>query len=205
MPDIRAQVILKNVNGIVADHFTNSWAFRGDDTVTETVAITAALKGFYDDLIPNTLSNFVAQNNHDVKFYDLPGTPPNYPFEETTFNLSSAPSAESLPTECALVTSFQGTRTPGFPQARRRGRLYIGPVKASGSSSGRPSSTVINELVNATEDFRTAINAITGDVQWCVWSVADQLMVEISDGWVDNAWDTQRRRGLSATTRTTWP
>lgn len=38
--------------------------------------------------------------------------------------------------------------------------------------------------------------------QWRIWSPTNNNSVLIDNGWVDNAWDTQRRRGVEATART---
>jgi hypothetical protein len=37
-----------------------------------------------------------------------------------------------------------------------------------------------------------------------VWSPSNGDAVPVTDGWVDNAWDTQRRRGIDRTARSTW-
>jgi hypothetical protein len=44
----------------------------------------------------------------------------------------------------------------------------------------------------------------TQDWTWCLYSRKLDLMPEIVGGWVDNAWDIQRRRGYAATSRTTF-
>ena len=50
------------------------------------------------------------------------------------------------------------------------------------------------------QDLKDCTNA----AQLGVWSVANNDLVLANDGWVDNSWDTQRRRGLDTTARTTW-
>jgi hypothetical protein len=39
---------------------------------------------------------------------------------------------------------------------------------------------------------------------WVVYSPTDDAYHEVANGWVDNAWDTQRRRGYKPTSRTTF-
>jgi hypothetical protein len=47
------------------------------------------------------------------------------------------------------------------------------------------------------------------DVQWCVYSpttpgdMSDKFK-QVTRGWIDNEWDTQRSRGLRATLRNGW-
>jgi hypothetical protein len=38
--------------------------------------------------------------------------------------------------------------------------------------------------------------------KWAVYSTVNATGVEVTNGWVENAWDTQRRRGRIATVRT---
>jgi len=204
MVTIRAQVILHTADAFAANYVTNSFAFTGTDPVPVLSGITTAIKDFYDDLTPSLMSSSITQNGHEIKYYDLPGPVPNYPIDEDTFNLAASWTGSPMPSEVALCLSFQGQRTPGFPQARRRGRVYIGPVGTAANTSGRPSSTFITMLANAATTFKSNILALGDDTVWSVWSVADQAGVGIDNGWVDNVWDTQRRRGVEETSRTTW-
>jgi hypothetical protein len=203
MSDWRAQVTLRTVDALPANFITNTWSF-GSTTVGDHTAVTTALKDFYDDIPAASISSAVAQNGHTVQFYVLPGVQPNYPFAETTFNLASAPSGTPLPSEVAVCLSFQGTRQAGFPQARRRGRIYLGPLGSGIVTAGRPSPTLRTNMANAALTFKAAIEAITGGIFWAVWSTADQLAVPVDNGWIDDAFDTQRRRGVEVTSRTTW-
>lgn len=203
MADMRAQVILKTVDNVAENYVTNSWAFKGEDTEESTTAITTALKNFYSNIV-SYLSPSIAQNGHAVKYYTLPGTKPNYPFDEDSFNLASAPAGTALPSEIAVCLSFQGTRAAGFPQARRRGRIYIGPLDQTAATGDRPSSGLLTAMAVQATNFSTEIDAITGDVQWAVWSPSDGQSVAIDNGWVDNAFDVQRRRGVAYTSRTTF-
>lgn len=201
----RAQVVLRTSDNVPANYITNSFAFyvTGDDPM-DTDEVTTAIKDFYDDVV-SYYSVAVAQNGHLIKYYQLPGVVPNYPFEEDTFNLAAPPAGSGLPAEVSLVLSFQGIRQAGFPQARRRGRIYIGPLDTSGMDDQRPLATFVTNLANAGATFKANIEAITGGAhRWAIWSHVDQEAVIVANGWVDNAWDTQRRRGLRATSRTTF-
>lgn len=204
MADIRAQVILRATSGVSEDFVSNTFAFRGTAPASDTTQITAAIKGFYDAINATLLPATVAQNNHIIKYTNLPGTPPNYPFLETTFNLAVAPTGADLPSEVALVMSFQGSKAAGFPQARRRGRVFVGPLEVGVNVSGRPSGASITALTGAGAAFKAAILAIASDTQWAVWSPSSGVSVEVTDGWVDNSFDTQRRRGLRNNSRTTF-
>lgn len=204
MATIRAQVILHTDDATPANYITNNFAFTGTDPVPVLAGITTAIKDFYDDLPFSMMSTEMAASGHEVKYYDLPGPVPNYPIEEDTFNLAAAGTGTPLPQECAICLSFQGQRTPGFPQARRRGRVYLGNFGTSANTSGRPTASLITAISTAAATFKSNILALGDDTVWSIWSVADQAGVPVDNGWIDNVWDTQRRRGLIETSRTTF-
>jgi len=196
------RTILHTTNAITADFVQNQFAVETDALAIDDAGVVAAVKTFYDTLIalyPAT----IAQNGYDVKIYVMPGIEPNYPVFEGTFNLASAPSGAAGPSEIALCTSFQAVKTPGLPQSRRRGRMYIGPFDAAQIDEERPNSTIISALADATAALVDDINTLT-DHAFSVYSSVTQTSAPVLDGWVDNAWDVQRRRGVVPSTRTTW-
>ncbi len=204
MAIMRVQTVLKYPSNLPRDVVSNQWAFDGPVDDATTLAISNAIKGFYDAIRSSTLSNQIAGSGHLNKFSVLPPLVPNYPFKEYTWAFATAPSATSLPPECAIVLSFQGTKSPGFEQARRRGRIYLGPCSTGASTGGSPTAATVTAIANAASAFKTAIDGIAGGVTWGVWSSTDQELVPIDNGWVDAEFDTQRSRGIRTTTRTTW-
>ena len=205
MGAIRVQVVLHTVDGVPANFVSNSFCFMGADPFGDKAAITTALKNFYSSFNTTYLSNAIAQNGHEAKYYDLPGVKPNYPLAEDVWNLTSAPTGGPLPSEIALCCTFHGARTPGFPQARRRGRIYLGPLgTVTNASNGRPSPAFITAAVTGLTGLKAAIDALASDTEWAVWSATNASPVDITGGWVDNAWDIQRRRGVEENARTVW-
>lgn len=150
-------------------------------------------------LFPST----VATTGHTFRIYDLSDLEPRAPIYEGTWSFSGALSGSSAPPELCLTTSFQGERESGLLQRRRRGRMYLGPLDASVVDVGRISPTDASTVATATKGLVDAINGIT-DHKFCVYSRADDAFVPVDNGWVDNAVDVQRRRGLAASARTTW-
>lgn len=203
MSVVRAAVILHTVDTVPENFVTNAWAFELDAPFTSTAAVTAALKAFYDSLV-GWYSPAIAQNGHEIKYYMLPAVEPNYPYDTDFWNLGAAPAGSAFPDEVAVCLSFQGGRQAGFPQARRRGRVYLGPFDATINAGNRPVAGFLTAAANAATTMSTAINAISAASEWVVWSEADQQGVTIVDGWLDNAFDTQRRRGVQANSRTTF-
>lgn len=112
-----------------------------------------------------------------------------------------------LPTEVAICASFQGVQEAGHSQARRRGRVFIGPIRQAAIQIGtdgypRVSSTARNAIATACTNLQA--NASAADWPWCVWSRADDELYIVNNGWIEDEFDTQRRRGPGPLTRTTW-
>jgi len=207
MGTTRAQVSLHTVDADEENYVTNVWAFNDGSLAGFDASATTILKAFYDSL-STYLSPAIAQNGHTIKWYSLPlGPPPNYPTSETTFNLTSAPSGTAMPSEVATCLSFQGVTITGQPQRRRRGRIYLGPLNSTalgiGTDAGRVSATLRTGMTTAADTLANSIMGL-GAARWGVWSGTDSALVNVDNGWIDNAFDTQRRRGLADTARTTF-
>lgn len=161
----------------------------------------------------------------------LDGSPHGSPIYTKTFTLQGAITADSLPPEVALCLSFQtndaldapveGTeqmiKTPAAavrmgapathlgrvrPRSRKRGRLFIGPLTKSAlalDGTGRPvpNPTLITTLGQAASAL---MNVASCD--WLQWSRANAQARTVHDAWVDDAFDTQRRRGEKALSKT---
>lgn len=208
MADIKAQIILHTVDALPENFVSNTLSFSGSTNDSDITQLSLAIQTFYNAL-NEWWSPALAQNGHEMKFTDRAAPAPQFPFRELNWNLSSVPSGQPLPREVALVNSFQAARESGVAQARRRGRIYMGPLDTSAnSSSGDPAATLVTALVNASSQFRTDVDAIVGiegDFEWQVWSTVNGSGSAVDNGWVDNAWDVQRSRGRDALTRSTWP
>lgn len=203
MPTI-AQITLKTVDALPENYLSNQFCIDVDTPgETDSDTIADAFIAFYSSLTTTVFSSWLSQTGHVCKLYQAGGPKPNYPFYEKTINLTSAPSGTGLPTEVAMCLSFQGTRTAGLPQARRRGRIYIGPLKATVNSNQRPLLAAREDIRDAALQLYTDLAAVPGSAGWCVWSALDGLAVPLDNCWVDDSFDTQRSRGQAPTTRTT--
>lgn len=163
-----------------------------------------------------------------TKVYDWSLPKPRVPIKEGTHAGINTPVATGfeLPYETALVVSYEGARVSGANMRRRRGRWYFGPMQLfSVSDAIFPPTAVIDALL----DLFCDTMAPGGPMQLAVYSpythwglavgerppegesppeIPAALGASFSDVWTvwcDNAWDTQRRRGLEATYRTTRP
>lgn len=203
MDEFSAQVILRTVDSIPANYVTNTFGLRIPNALPALTSASAAIKAFYDAISTSMLPDTISQTGHVIK-YVLRGQPqPNYPQLEQTFSLAAAPTTSSLPSEVAICLSFQGERVGGQPQARRQGRIYIGPLRTTVNVSGRPGSAFRATMASAAANFKDAIEAIP-DASWVVYSTVNQSSTVVTNGWIDDAFDTQRRRGVERTARTTW-
>lgn len=132
---------------------------------------------------------------------------------------------QGMPSEVALCLSYNADLTnvleeapddadadaaPERPAARRRGRIFVGPLIltcATATEPVRPIDTMRNDLLglgvalgNPTNPTLTAVNT-----KWVVnsnpgFGGANYEIIRCS---VDNAFDTQRRRGVKQTNRLT--
>lgn len=204
----RALVNIPAVSGIPRDAVVNTWSFDVQGPITGVSAsIESNLKAFYDAWA-NYRGALHAWTSATIRYYDLSAPKPRVPIGLTNLALSSAVQTTTLPTECALCFSFQGTPISGQKQARRRGRVFLGTLAtvAQSSSSGRPAAALITAVVNAGSALKAGD---TGNINW-TWVVVSDVGGEASasaqvvGGWVDDAFDTQRRRGLAPSARTIW-
>lgn len=191
---------LMPVSGIFEDGVVNTFHLTTEDAEPNYIAVRGAWLDFMDAVRPY-LSEDVRRTNHTLKAYNLSHPEPRAPVYDATWDLTVTPSSDALPSEVALCVSFQGARVSGEEQRRRRGRIYLGPFGVASITAGRPFSTMISDILTAFLDFITACN--DGGWMFLVYSRSDEQGVEVTNVWIDDAFDTQRRRGVAPTTRST--
>lgn len=203
MPTTAVQVAIWPTSNLQADATVNTWHINnGGSTGIEEFASDVA--DFYGDIVDH-FPNTVRQNGHTIKCYDLADPVPRAPVYETTFNFPSVPSGVSLPPEVAKCLSFQADPESGVNQASQRGRVFIGPLNSGClGTDGRAANTFVSSLLTAGADLFAANEAAT-DYAWCIYSPTLNDISFVSNGWVDNEFDTQRSRGRTATSRGVFP
>jgi hypothetical protein len=140
-----------------------------------------------------------------LKQYDLADPKPRIPHSDTPIVLTNVDSG-MLPAEVAVCLSYQAAPESGVPQARKRGRIYFGPItdgrdQVEASVDDRPNTGLTTALREAAVRL---IGFNTGTLYWCVYSSLSGPSGPVIGGWTDNAFDTQRRRGAKATVRNTF-
>lgn len=94
------------------------------------------------------------------------------------------------------------------PKARRRGRIYLPPLNqsavAAGSSPARPSAGLLGTAASVASRLKNTADSIQAGGGWAVFSPTSGTWTLVDGGWVDNRFDTQRRRLVDATARSLW-
>jgi hypothetical protein len=130
-----------------------------------------------------------------VKLYDTAGAPPHYPLGQHSTPTGAITEA-TMPRELALCLSFYSEHN----RPRHRGRIYVCPglLFATGVGGVRPNDPTIAKIMELGVLLKDAGGP---DVDWCVWSRRDSQARPVTDYWVDDEWDIQRRRGQKPTKR----
>jgi hypothetical protein len=216
---MRAQVVIPMDGLLPEDYVTNTWHFDADDagiTATDAEhgdAVHDLLQAFYTvaggELFPVEVGPTAT-----LKVYDMRDPEPRVPFWTDTISLPPG-TGSMLPAEVALCMSFRASVVSGQSAARRRGRVFLGPVRTGAgavvASQHRPTNPVLTNIATAAGVLIDGKDAVPGvKVKWSVYSptTAAEVGVSLDDafndvvaGWLDNAWDTQRRRGPEASSR----
>jgi hypothetical protein len=207
------------VSGLPEDDAVNVWHFTslGTDLLSNCAAIHTALDTFYGSISELYCTNTMT-GDFSYKYYDLVDTVPRSVIYTNTSTGLDTTAGDGLPSECAVCLSFEGELGSGLNRARRRGRLYIGPLSNAVASTVTGYVVVASPAVGTIIDAAEVMRASGGlDFVWSVfsptaagaqpWSSGALLAATtyVDHGWVDNAFDTQRRRGTAPQARGTFP
>lgn len=207
---VKAQVTFQGATNVPRDRFINTFHFDSAEASLTAAAIDIgpSLGTFYGtvaypqaDGMFKYLSQFILRP-FKIRYYDMAQAEPRVPYEQSyTLTAHPAGAVNDLPEEVAVCLSFHGD-PPVTP--RRRGRIYLGPLNgacffdASTTTPARVSPTLRTDACNR------MLGLATSDVGWSVWSPTSSTLVPVTAGWVDDAMDTQRRRGPDPSARTVW-
>lgn len=186
---------------------SNTLHFTCPNPTADLPAIETAVTAMYQNM--NTfLSSLITPSTWTYKWFDLDDPKPRVPVRTTLNTGPAATGTDAAPPEIAMCISWKAAPASGFPAGRLRNRIYIGPLSKSGlDTNGRPTTTLVTNLVNSADGLLTASQA--AGWEWIVFSGTEVAagfpgVFAISSGWVDNEFDTQRRRGRRPTTRSTF-
>jgi len=130
-----------------------------------------------------------------VVLYDIQGAKPNYPkYQATRFPDIAKPSPNNRDIALCL-TGYNEHNRP-----RYRGRLYI-PTCITGHSV--TASVASGQMRTKIADLVPIFTNLGGpDIDWGVYSRKDSQFRKYTHWYIDDSWDTQRRRGRKSTART---
>lgn len=211
MAILRAQVVIPYFTGLPADVITNTFYFDTQEVSAgeARTELTGALNQFYEDIydVTGRAATHVVWSDAEIRWYDMAEPEPRVPII-IPFPIQATVAHSPIPCECAVVLSFHGDYVPGISRASQRGRVYLGGLSVGWDASGSMSSfpqvepQAMTDIVEAAEQL--AVTAIFHGTRWCVYSPTLEQTFNVYGGWCDNAWDTQRRRGVPATARETF-
>lgn len=199
---IKVMSVLHTADGLPENFVTNSWHF--DDGGGQYSQIKDALTTFYVSL-RGMYSPLIQQSGHEFKMYQVSDPEPRAPKASFFWQFDAAPAGTALPSEVAMVLSFQAAQVSGQIQARRRGRVYLGPLNVAqvAANGGRPATANTTLIKTAAQALLSASTA-SSTWKWSTYSTVNNNGFSVANGWVDDAFDTQRRRGVAPANRFTW-
>ena len=220
------EVRMPYTNGLERDLAVNTFSWVSNTADNDEAGVTAmftafnaAIDNFYNadqagEPEPNRLSQWLSSrlDRNAVTFryslIDLP-TGELIRVNEIAGLIQPANSSTSLPFEVAVCCSFRGVQGGPNP-ARRKGRVFIGPLINSVLETNIPSvypaprQAFVDVLVSAGDQLISAGDIDTDEGQLGIWSRTDKVVYPVLSGYVDNAYDTQRRRGNDPSSRTSF-
>lgn len=215
MAIIRVQHSFQGISLQPEDQYVNVFYFQSAGGAGTLAALATAIKGFYEHTsagsgqsLSTYLSGISDNPGATIKMYNLEDAIPRATIYSETYNppIHGSGASRNLPDEVALCLSYSAGAASGLPIARRRGRMYIGPFCETAMAFGGglnvesgPNPALMATMAEQAQSMQT--EAQGNGYDWSVYSPTNAAAVSITSAWVDNAWDTQRRRGNKPTTR----
>lgn len=208
MVAVKAQVTMPYRNVAPTNVAVNVWSFEiADDEVDQYLEVQSYLTVFYTTLV-DWFSPLLDMTQSNIKIYVRSDLEPQVPrFDNSGSFGNTNQTNDPLPEEVAAVMSFRAPLVSGTIPARRRGRIFLGPLGSQVSITGTNGRSVIDpDFVQAviTASVEAAAELVTAGNAHTVWSKTNEANYVVSNYWMDNAFDTQRRRGPSSSTRQGW-
>lgn len=225
----RATVTLPSVSLLPEDAAVNVWHFEsfGDFLTSSDMGdIAAALQGFYAGSIASLgIGPYFGPSRSratDACRIDIAQVSPGAlggmddsvsPILDTrTFTLPAAGNAQGFPEQVAIALSLEaslvgvveeitGPPPRVRPAARRRGRIYLGPLHIGLADSEtttnrcRVSVATRNQILAAAEEMNTKLLS-TPEARIVVYSRAGGVAYPVVNFAVDDRFDVVRRRGM---------
>lgn len=214
----RVQNTLVRASGLAEDNVVNSFYFESPAPLPDdTDSLAAIVKAFYNSNpatngVTTALRNILSpecSGGGITKVYLMDDALPRAPKETLEWSWTApATNGTAMVSEVACCLSFKAAAASGVNAARRRGRVYIGPLSTTAmtvtGNIPRPSVALTNQLIASAIKMRA--DALAAGFTWVVHSPTTSALARypVAAVSVDDAFDTQRRRGTKPTGKTTW-
>lgn len=213
----RVLLSLQMKTGLPQDRVVFTLNFRNDAPVSgqaeASLVMREAVRNFFfehPDAGPTIASfmNGAVFSGGEFRTYDLGEPEPRGPVEITPVDpadMALMSAAGGPPLEVAACVTWRSNVQPpkvGTVGKPGRGRTYLGPLTNAAAANN---ANGIPEVAPAFRDsVKRASEALLGRVTETLVVVSDRYQQTdvVTGGWIDNAFDTQRRRGPDATART---
>lgn len=229
MGNLHTTITFENKSGAPRDRVVNSFAFVTPAAPTDfdMLNIEAALLAFYNtagtggtNAIGKYLSGALSRSIKPVvRHYDvtahLAGTAAGSPVRVSDLAdfLTTPIATNNLPNEVSVSLSFASDYgsdvefAPGSrPRSRDRGRVYLGPLTLGAVATNGTTGRCFVEAGFQADIVAAASDLLTdADTQWSVWTRRGAAFKQVTRLWVDDEFDTQRRRGGVTTNRLVFP
>ena len=216
----RVKVVIPSTSGIPRDSFVNTFHFHAMPAVI-TDAMFDALVNYvaecYNDII-TPAARSVASYMGDaadrtllkckMNCYRLGDSHPRVPYVKSWTLAAGVGTDNGMPPEVAFCISYHDTHVSGAKT--RFGRTYIGPLRSTVTAGASPHVAPDGQLRvaavafgNRLKDLGT-VTTLPMHVEFGILSRLHANINSVTGGFVDNEFDTQRRRGQRATLRDTF-
>lgn len=219
MPVIRAQVAIQHETQGDRDTAVNTFHFENSGDLGTVDNIADMLEDFYNAAPPGEslaiadfMSPTMADGTATISLYNLSEPKPRAPIYVRDFELLVTGTSDPIPSQCAIVLTYQTAPESGQLQRRFRNRVYLPFWKNTVVSSSGYVADQVCRLIGASAAEMLRAAAASVDNSWKVFSptraasggTPEDGLSDVDGGWVDNSFDIQRRRKVEATQRFEW-
>ena len=212
MPVLELQHAFQGKTFAAEDVYVNTWHLNTAVVPDAGMLLGAAtaIQEFYNVVAPlatnaivHYMSGVALAPGASIKIYNLGDLRPRQPIFSTKYDPTGGGAGLALPSEVACCLSFRGAIVSGQVEARRKGRVYLGPLNTAACASDgiaqpqRVAPVFQNDVLKAAQKLSQDLLVFALHV--AVFSTVDQIGYPVVNYWIDNAFDTQRRRGERST------
>lgn len=186
------------------DRFVNIWHVLAPDTYSPAniTTLMTAFGSFYATQAGARLAAAYLGTNGHVKVYNDADPKPRAPIGTYDYSLGTVSTSDALPPEVCMCLSFKGSPLSGVRAARQRGRIYLGPLTANTMVGGLFTSANRAAVTAGAITLNHAIAGIGSNWNHIVWSKKQNNYSVVTQYWIDDEADHQKRRQRPSVNRT---